>query len=202
VARATRPCFIKQDTGGSLVPHKNQTAHEVTRDVTAWASQIALSLTHAEAHVRVLRFPTSGLGPMLSASSSRPGPASARSARTLPRLVTAVASLAQTVSRESFSRPLTQVGWRSGFPTGRPWDFALDRGLLIRIACATPIRPATISRTLFLGSRALCRTSSAALARWVRRIAGRGTLFRGAIRAGSALLAERVVTPLRHWRRL
>jgi hypothetical protein len=37
------------------------------------------------------------------------------------------ASLAQTVLRESFSRSLTQMGWRSGFPTGRPWDFAFDR---------------------------------------------------------------------------
>src|SRR5687767_14657358 len=26
--------------------------------------------------------------------------------------------------REFFSRSLTQMGWRSGFPTGRPWDFA------------------------------------------------------------------------------
>ena len=58
-------------------PHKNQTAHEVTRDVTAWAYQFAFR--PAPKH-RSFCFPTSGLGPMFSASSSRPGPASARSA--------------------------------------------------------------------------------------------------------------------------
>jgi hypothetical protein len=54
---------------------------------------------------------TPGLGPPRPAQHDLP----------LARLIV------QTVSRESFSRPLTQKGWRSGFPTGRPWDFALDR---------------------------------------------------------------------------
>ena len=74
-------------------------------------------------------------------------------------------SIAQTVLRESFSRPLTQMGWRSGFPTGRPWDFALDR-----INPSDPhvsgLGPTRTTRPFrcdlpdpFLGSRTLDRTS-------------------------------------------
>jgi hypothetical protein len=70
-----------------------------------------------------------------------------------------------------------RLGWRSGFPTGRPWDFALATAR----ACATrhAWHASLTTRSpgpCFLGSRALHRTSSAALARWVRRTADRGTL--------------------------
>jgi hypothetical protein len=74
-------------------------------------------------------------------------------------------SLTQTVVRESFSRPLTQMGWRSGFPTGRPWDFALDRNDASdpHASGLGPIRTNRTSRCSlpdpFLGSRALDHTS-------------------------------------------
>src|SRR5439155_3999867 len=132
---------------------------------------------------------------MLSASSSRPGPASARSARAWPQLVTAVASLAQTVSRESFSRPLTQNGVAERFPDWTAVGFrARSRPLdQHRLRDADPSIHDLPDP--FLGSRALRRTSSAALARWVRRFACRGTLSRKAIRSLVAYLSARDSRP-------
>ena len=178
-------------------------AHEVTRDVTAWAYQFAFRKPLRASTLRSsFCFPTSGLEPMLLASSSRPGPASARSA-----CASLSASPTQTVFRRSFLRSLTQIGWRSGFPTGRPWDFALDRSSspVHTAAFATALLDAisTISRTLCLGSQALRHTSSVALARWVRRSADRRTLSSRGVRtrfhASWGTLSR---SPLRHWRRL
>ena len=110
---------------------------------------------------------------MLLASCSRPGPASARSAPAAP------CGYADTdgCPRLSSSRPLTQ-GWGGGAVS------RLDGRGISRFrppACVT--HPASrVSLTgrspgpCFLGSRALRRSSRAALARWVRRTAGRGTL--------------------------
>jgi hypothetical protein len=88
---------------------------------------------------------------MLSADDSRPGPASARSAWAAP------CGFAHTDGCPRFALAAAHpMGWRSGFPTGRPWDFAL------RPRRAPPVMhdhasPATASRTLFLGSHALRR---------------------------------------------
>jgi hypothetical protein len=75
---------------------------------------------------RVLRFPTSGLGPMLFGKLlpawARLGPLSTSSALRLR------SHRRFPASRSRGRSP--KMGWRSGFPTGRPWDFALDRGLL------------------------------------------------------------------------
>jgi hypothetical protein len=68
------------------------------------------------------------------------------------------------------------MGWRSGFPTGRPWDFAVAIANLHDAPCMAHRAPSRSPGPCFLGSRALHCTSSAALARWVRRTADRGTL--------------------------
>jgi hypothetical protein len=79
------PSFVLGMTMDGRVTYKNQTAHEVTRDVTAWAYQFAFRKPPRASTLRSsFCVPTSGLGPMLSASSSRPGPASARSAWAWP----------------------------------------------------------------------------------------------------------------------
>jgi hypothetical protein len=106
-------------------------------------------------------------------------------------LVTAVASLVQTVYRESFSRPLTQMGWRSGFPTGRPWDFARDRSLCDRprLRKVDPFDrdlPDPVPRIASPSPHLQC--SSGPLGPTLR--ASRNSLPRGDSGRASALLAE------------
>ena len=48
-----------------------------------------------------------------------------------------------------------KMGWRSGFPTGRPWDFASIARLHLTQPCGQVKRIRTTSRTLSLGSHAL-----------------------------------------------
>jgi len=95
-----------------------------------------------------LRFPTSGLGPMLSADDSRPGPASARSAWAIP------CGLAHTDGcPRSISRPLTQNGVAERFPDWTAVGFRAGRTPRSP-ACANE-RQRMASRTLFLGSHVL-----------------------------------------------
>ena len=120
----------------NAVSHKNGKASEVARDATAEACSI--------------------LGPILETTCSRPGPASVRSARGW-RLHTS--GLAQTVARDRSAASAHPTGWRGGFPTGRPWDFASSRSAMrisphtfpaLERSCDRPRRtdPTTRSRTL------------------------------------------------------
>ena len=105
---------------------KNQKAHEVTRDVTAWAGWVIVS---PEGVTR----PVSGIGPILLASRSRAwarlGPLSVKFVlrRASHRRFGADGSL-------GVAHP---TGWRGGFPTGRPWDFAFG---------STPVAIVTVER--------------------------------------------------------
>jgi len=83
-----------------VTPHKNHNAHEVSRDLTAWA--------------------LIGIGPILLASWlptwARLGPLGTESQGTVflyGRLMPISSDIAHP------------TGWLGGFPTGRPWDFAL-----------------------------------------------------------------------------
>src|SRR5688500_12008758 len=69
-----------------------------------------------------------------------------------------------------------RVGWRSGFPTGRPWDFALATAGLPDAPCTARLTHHAISRTLLPRITGPSPRLRAALARWVRRTADRGTL--------------------------
>src|SRR5204862_7314843 len=83
-----------------------QKAHEVTRDVTAWA----LLWPRTD----FVRQPAPCLGPP-------------RSAQPDPYLST---GFRQTVDRELFAVAIAHpTGWRSGFPTGRLWVSLRDRPL-------------------------------------------------------------------------
>ena len=95
-----------------------------------------------------MSIPTSGLGPMLSADDSRPGPASARSAWASP------CGRAHTdgCPRARASRPLTQDGVAERFPD---WTAVGFRSSITahRAGHAWPCAArAATSRTLFLGS--------------------------------------------------
>ena len=69
-----------------------------------------------------------------------------------------------------------KMGWRSGFPTGRPWDFAI-RPQPARRSCIDRSHVHAASRTLLLGSRALGGPFLAhSRVRWVRCDADRRTL--------------------------
>ena len=137
---------------------------------------------------------------ILGRSGSRPGPASVRSARgrfTFSRAsVVSHRRLLATVSAAS-AHP---TGWHGGFPTGRPWDFALEPQsrpeFSVRPATPEPVMPPIPSDRsdqlapgpLFLGSDALRLGDSfsarrgtwshsryrPAQASWVRRPRSRG----------------------------
>jgi hypothetical protein len=88
--------------------HKNQKAHEVTRDVTAWACLVFL-------RTNSLWYRADS-----SASGFRPGPASAHSAQHRPFKGATLHRRFPALHRAG-ARP---TGRRGGFPTGRPWVFA------------------------------------------------------------------------------
>ena len=129
-----------------MLAAQNQTAHEVTRDVTAWACQLVPSVStrlatdftpmcfadlwsRADAVGKLLPA-WARLGPLSMSCSLRIG-----SHRRLPATFVVAAA-----------HP--RLGWRSGFPTGRPWDFALATIGLALSSHAWPCRAMlTISRT-------------------------------------------------------
>jgi hypothetical protein len=90
-------------------------AHEVTRDVTAWASFIGLRRQNILASNRFSRQPAPG-----------PGPASAPSAWISRGLPFHTDGMIATVSA-TIAHPM---GWHGGFPTGRPWVFAIPSPFL------------------------------------------------------------------------
>ena len=111
------------------VGHKNQKAHEVTRDVTAWAGWVIVVAPKGVYTTRVW-YRTDSLGNLLWAWA-RLDPLSQcavlASSSTDRRLVATVSA--------ATAHPM---GWPSGFPTGRPWGFAFP-GPVPRIG--RPIAP-------------------------------------------------------------
>jgi hypothetical protein len=175
--RGLATCTRRRIASSKSSPRKNQTAHEVTRDVTAWACQWALvgSARHTrgrrELHRscasrplvsgRCCRQITSGLGPPRPAQRGR---------------LLAVAPT-QTVAREP-SFAAAHPRWGGGAVSrldGR--GISLFGCRLRGRAVHGTHRPQTTSRTLLLEDRApFAAHSWPALARWVRRTADRGTL--------------------------
>jgi hypothetical protein len=103
--------------------------------------------------------------PHLRCSSGSLGPTRRLSRDSLPRGDSAACRTPCGVAHtDGFPRVVLAVahpkGWRSGFPTGRPWDFAVDRlDLTGQWLAPSTVQTAAASRTLFLGSQAFRRTS-------------------------------------------
>jgi len=109
IRRSSVPSCLRLLPGGTVASlrslfadnenQKKQKAHEVTRDVTAWAFAVSDRFCEQSA---------SGLGPPRSA---QPSPCFSTGTR-------------QTVDRDSSAAIAHPMGWHGGFPTGRPWGFA------------------------------------------------------------------------------
>jgi hypothetical protein len=162
---------------GGLVGAQNQTAHEVTRDVTAWACQLVPSVS-----ARALRH---ALGPMCFADLWSRADAVGKLLPAWARL--GPLSVSCSLRIHSHRRlPAThfcrgrspKVGVAERFPDWTAMGFrACDHQPRAVEPCLALSRCRRRSPgPCFLGSRALHCTSSAALARWVRRTADRGTL--------------------------
>jgi len=114
IQRRIRRFGIFQDPRVPITPKQNQKAHEVTRDVTAWACSFALASAFASGIEPILlRQVAPGLGP--------PRPAQREKCLALP--------FTQTVSNATRARA-RPTGRRGGFPTGRLWVFAYPDQLL------------------------------------------------------------------------
>jgi hypothetical protein len=72
--------------------------------------------------LRGVQTPHSGIGPILLATNSRPGPASIHSAR----LVQLPVDSHRRLAAARFAATARPTGRLGGFPTGRPWDFATE----------------------------------------------------------------------------
>jgi hypothetical protein len=184
-AGAGRPCHtlgLARPTEQLIPTHKNQKAHEVTRDVTAWAGWVILR-------------PKASDDPSLVSDrfswqvAPGPGPASVLSARSLSCDALRTDGLAPTVLSASLTQ---QGGVAVSRLDGRGVSLSVQPNLAVCVRRAMRTSPDVLSRATGLirpGFQTpapgpvprIARPSharyQAAAASWVRRFACRGTLF-------------------------
>ena len=136
----------------------------------------------------------SGLGPILKATCSRPGPASVPSASIDMLLPIHADGLVATVSAAT-ARPMGRLG---GFPTGRPWAYAFPSPFLGSQTTRSPVTRTLAARWArsVPDRKSLTSRRDKSLAATLTRIALPAAFFTPGISGG--LVAGRRLSPCPH----